>query len=323
MTWSPRVLLAVAACVTVVLPVSARADWPERTVKMIVTFPAGSANDAAARIIADALGKKMAQNGRRRGQARRGRDHRSRVLRLEPRRSCPSLYGCRIGQRCTIAHREAALRCGQGSGSARCHDRDRADARGWQRARGNHDPGTHEPAEIQSRQIRVGLGSNDSTICVCSVSETKCLGDELRQLSRRIPATGRSRRRPDTGSGDVVGSIVLSGAERQGSLPCGHQSDPRCSTARSSDRARAWLPGTRDQRAWQEFSAGKAMPDSLRARISADVAAVLREPEVRQKLEAGGHNVLGGTAEELNAGIAAQRAWVADISRLIDIRNAQ
>ena len=51
-------LLAVAACATVVLPVSARADWPERTVKMIVTFPAGSANDAAARIIADALGKK-------------------------------------------------------------------------------------------------------------------------------------------------------------------------------------------------------------------------------------------------------------------------
>ena len=56
--WSSRLLLAVAACATVVLPISARADWPERTVKMIVTFPAGSANDAAARIIADALGKR-------------------------------------------------------------------------------------------------------------------------------------------------------------------------------------------------------------------------------------------------------------------------
>ena len=39
-------------------PISARAEWPERPVKMIVTFPAGSANDAAARVFADALGKK-------------------------------------------------------------------------------------------------------------------------------------------------------------------------------------------------------------------------------------------------------------------------
>jgi hypothetical protein len=37
---------------------SASADWPERQVKLIVTFPPGSANDAAARIFADALGKK-------------------------------------------------------------------------------------------------------------------------------------------------------------------------------------------------------------------------------------------------------------------------
>jgi Uncharacterized protein conserved in bacteria len=37
---------------------SARADWPERQVKLIVTFPPGSASDAAARIFADALGKK-------------------------------------------------------------------------------------------------------------------------------------------------------------------------------------------------------------------------------------------------------------------------
>src|SRR3954452_13977534 len=51
-------LLAVAACATLVLPTPARASWPERTVKMIVTFPAGSANDSAARILADALGKK-------------------------------------------------------------------------------------------------------------------------------------------------------------------------------------------------------------------------------------------------------------------------
>ena len=65
------------------------------------------------------------------------------------------------------------------------------------------------------------------------------------------------------------------------------------------------------------------MPETPRTRVATDVAAVLREPEVRQKLEAGGHNVFGGTTEELSAGIAAQRAWVAGIAKLIDIRNAQ
>src|SRR5215207_9172058 len=35
-----------------------RAEWPERPVKLIVTFPPGSANDAAARIFADGLARK-------------------------------------------------------------------------------------------------------------------------------------------------------------------------------------------------------------------------------------------------------------------------
>src|SRR5215218_9253369 len=54
-----RSIAVLAACVTTVMaPMPARADWPERQVKLIVTFPPGSANDAAARIFADALGKK-------------------------------------------------------------------------------------------------------------------------------------------------------------------------------------------------------------------------------------------------------------------------
>ena len=47
-----------AFVMALVAPISASADWPERQVKLIVTFPPGSANDAAARIFADALGKK-------------------------------------------------------------------------------------------------------------------------------------------------------------------------------------------------------------------------------------------------------------------------
>ena len=54
-----RALAGLAAFVMALgAPMSASADWPERQVKLIVTFPPGSANDAAARIFADALGKK-------------------------------------------------------------------------------------------------------------------------------------------------------------------------------------------------------------------------------------------------------------------------
>jgi tripartite-type tricarboxylate transporter receptor subunit TctC len=68
---------------------------------------------------------------------------------------------------------------------------------------------------------------------------------------------------------------------------------------------------------------GKAISETLRNRIAMDVAAICQEPDVRRKLEAGGHNVLSGTTGELKAGIARQRRWVGEITALIDIRNAQ
>jgi len=68
---------------------------------------------------------------------------------------------------------------------------------------------------------------------------------------------------------------------------------------------------------------GKAISDALRNRIAIDVAAICQQPDVRRKLAAGGHNVLGGTTEELKAGIAKQRIWVSEITKSIDIRNAQ
>jgi tripartite-type tricarboxylate transporter receptor subunit TctC len=51
--------LAVFALVLIlVFPVAVHAGWPERPVKLIVTFPPGSANDAAARIFANWLSRK-------------------------------------------------------------------------------------------------------------------------------------------------------------------------------------------------------------------------------------------------------------------------
>jgi len=56
------ILLTLVFCgLTTILTNAAMAEWPERTVKIIVTFPPGSANDAAARIFADALSKRWAK----------------------------------------------------------------------------------------------------------------------------------------------------------------------------------------------------------------------------------------------------------------------
>src|ERR1044072_4616956 len=43
------------ACV----PVAARAEYPERTIRMIVPYPAGGSTDVAARIISDNIAKQL------------------------------------------------------------------------------------------------------------------------------------------------------------------------------------------------------------------------------------------------------------------------
>jgi hypothetical protein len=64
-------------------------------------------------------------------------------------------------------------------------------------------------------------------------------------------------------------------------------------------------------------------PEMLRDRIAADMAAISKQPAVRTKLEAGGHHVLSGTTDELQSGIEMQRHWVAEVTKLIDIRDAR
>ena len=65
------------------------------------------------------------------------------------------------------------------------------------------------------------------------------------------------------------------------------------------------------------------MPEAVRNRIAADVAAICRDTDIRRKLEVGGHNVLSGTTEELKSGIEKQRSAVSELAKIIDIRNPQ
>ena len=64
------------------------------------------------------------------------------------------------------------------------------------------------------------------------------------------------------------------------------------------------------------------MPPALRDRISADVRAVARDPSVRSRIEAGGQHVLGSTPNEFSTAIERQRSRIQQIGRIVDLRNA-
>lgn len=315
-------LLAVAACATVVLPVSARADWPERTVKMIVTFPAGSANDAAARIIANALGKKW-----------------QKTVVVEDKPGAEGTIG--VASFVSSQDDHALLYTVAGSITVA--------------------PLIIEKLPYNVEKDLLPIAATTAIVLTLAVTNdlaVTTIPDLMTQLKFNpgkyawtsgptlpryvfaaflkrnglqmnfVSYRDASQPQADLGEGRIQ-ALVTSWAASSAPVQTGKA---RYLAVINPTRAAALpdLPTVREL-GYPELEinglagifGSKAMPDSLRARVSADVAAVLREPEVRQKLEAGGHNVLDGTTEELSAGIAAQRAWVAGIAKLIDIRNAQ
>jgi tripartite-type tricarboxylate transporter receptor subunit TctC len=71
------------------------------------------------------------------------------------------------------------------------------------------------------------------------------------------------------------------------------------------------------------FFGWRGMPTKLRDRISADIAEVLSDPEVRARIEASGQHVLGGTPEEFGAAIEHQRGRIAEIAALVDLKDVK
>lgn len=69
------------------------------------------------------------------------------------------------------------------------------------------------------------------------------------------------------------------------------------------------------------FFGWRGMPTKLRDSISADIAEVLKDPEIRARIEATGQLVLGGTSEEFAAAIEHQRTRITEIAALIDFKS--
>ena len=320
-----RMLAAItlSACIAVLAPTAvARAEWPERAVKLIVTFPPGSANDAAARIFADALGKKWGK-----------------PVVVESRPGAEGTIG--VGSFVSSPDDHALLYTVAGSITVAplLVDKLPNDA--------NQDlmpiaattsivltlAVSNELAARSIPELIAVLRSNPGKYAWTSgptlpryvfAAFLKRNGLQMNFVSYR----DASQPQADLGEGRIqalLTSLTASSAPVQSGKarflavvnPTRAATLPDLKTARELGYPELEIEGLAG------IFGGKAMPQTLRKRIAADVTAICAEADIRRKLEAGGHNVLSGSTEELKAGIEKQRAWVTEVTKIIDIRNAQ
>jgi len=314
-------IVALACSAAFAFPMAARAEWPERPVKLMVTFPPGSAN-AAARIFADALGKKWGK-----------------PVVVEDKPGAEGTIG--VGSFVSSQDDHTLLYTVGGSVTVAPLLIDKL----------SYDVERDlQPIAATTAIVLTLAVSND--LSVRSIPE---LIDVLRSnpgkyawtsgptLPRYVFAAflkrnglqmnfvsyrDASQPQADLGEGRIqvlVTSLTASSSPVQSGKarflavlnPTRAAVLPDLPTARELGHPELEIDGMAG------IFGGKAISAALRNWIAIDVAAICQQPDVRRKLEAGGHKVLGGTTEELKAGIAKQRIWVSEITKLIDIRNAQ
>ena len=320
-----RMLAAItlSACIAVLAPTAvARAEWPERAVKVIVTFPPGSANDAAARIFADALGKKWGK-----------------PVVVESRPGAEGTIG--VGSFVSSPDDHALLYTVAGSITVAplLVDKLPNDA--------NQDlmPIAATTSIVLTLAVsnELAVRSIPELIAVLRANPGKYAWTSGPTLPRYVFAAflkrnglqmnfvsyrDASQPQADLGEGRIqalLTSLTASSAPVQSGKarflavvnPTRAATLPDLKTARELGYPELEIEGLAG------IFGGKAIPQTLRNRIAADVTAICAEADIRRKLEAGGHNVLSGSTEELKAGIEKQRAWVTEVTKIIDIRNAQ
>jgi tripartite-type tricarboxylate transporter receptor subunit TctC len=303
-------------------PVAAHAGWPERPVKLIVTFPPGSANDAAARIFANGLSKKWGK-----------------PVVVEDR---PGAEGT-IGVGAFVASQDDHTLLYTVAGSVTVapllidhltYDVDRdlvpiaattaivltlavTDDLPIRSIRDLMDvvrsnPGKYAWASGPSlpRYVFAAfLKRNDLVMNFVSYRDASQPQADLGEGRIQVLVTSLTASSSPVQSGKAHFLAVINPTRAAGL--------PELQTARELGHPELEIDGLAG------IFGGTIMSTELRNRIAADVAAVCQEPEARRKLEAAGHNVLGGTTGELKAGIAKQRAWLNEVTRIIDVKNAQ
>ncbi|SDJ34661.1 MULTISPECIES: Bug family tripartite tricarboxylate transporter substrate binding protein [Bradyrhizobium] len=315
-------LAALAICAAITAwPIAARAEWPERPAKLIVTFPPGSANDAAARIFADALGKRWGK-----------------PVVVENKTGAEGTIG--VGSFVSNQDDHTLLYTVAGSITVApllidnlSYDVDR-----------DLVPIAATTSIVLTLAVNneLSIQSIPELIAVLRSSPGKYAWASGPTLPRYVFAAflkrndlqmnfvsyrDASQPQADLGEGRIQvlltsltasSSPVQTGKARFLAVvnPSRAAALPDIKTARELGHPELEIDGLGG------IFVGRAMSEALRNRIAADVAAICRDPDVSRKLEAAGHNVLSGTTEELRAGIEKQRAWLGEVTKIIDIRNA-
>jgi len=321
----PRMRFVAVLCVSAAVfafPMAARAEWPERPIKLIVTFPPGSANDAAARIFADALGKKWGK-----------------PVVVEDKPGAEGTIGVGAFVAAQDDHTLLYTVAGSVTVAPLLIDKLPYDVeRDLQPIAAttaivltlavSNDLPVRSIAELidvlRSNPGKYAWTSGPTLPRYVFAAFLKRNGLQMNFVSYR----DASQPQADLGEGRIkvlVTSLTASSSPVQTGKarflavinPTRAAAMPDLATARELGHPELEIDGM------SGIFGGRTISDALRNRIAMDVAAICEDPEVRGKLQAGGHNVLSGTTEELKAGIARQRAWVGEITEIIDIRNAQ
>jgi tripartite-type tricarboxylate transporter receptor subunit TctC len=318
----PALGIALSASILFALPQHAHSQWPERTVKLVVTFPPGSANDAAARIFADSLSRRWRK---------------------------PVIIENRVGAEGTIG--AAAFVSAQDDHSLLYTVSGTVSVAPLLVDKLSYDSDRDLIPVATTTGIVLTLAVN-SSLPIASIDdllrELKSHSGEYAWASgpgllrhtfasflkrhelRMNYATYRDAAQPqaDLGEGRIqllLTSLTASSAPVHAGKarflavvnPVRHVLLPDLPTVRELGYGELEVDGLAG------LFSSPTMDTALRQRIASDIAAVAREDDVRRKLEAGGHIVLGGDAEQLATTIARQRKSLAELTKMIDIRNPQ
>jgi tripartite-type tricarboxylate transporter receptor subunit TctC len=296
-------------------------DWPTRTVKIIVPFSSGSANDVSARVYADGLAKRWGK-----------------PIVVENKPGADAIVG---GAAFANARDDHTLLYGTASMIT-------------------VSPLLQEVLPYDPSRDMVPISSTASSIFVIAVHNQLPVRSlqELAQLARSkpgelswssgpslphfvfaammtrnalrqvyIPYRDTMSQQVDFGEGRVqilshslqtVRGPVAAGKARILAVtsPRREPGLPEIPTVAEAGFPDMEIEGLSGLFGWRD------MPPTLRDRIATDVRAVAGDALVRSLIEADGQHVLGSTSSEFSAAIERQRSRIRQIGRIVDLRNA-
>ena len=309
----PMLLLGMAG------PVLADESWPKRPVRLIVPFPAGSANDAAARVFADGLSKRwdkpVVVDNKPGGDASIGTgvfagardDHTllygtSSVITVNPlvQDTLPydpakDLVPISAGASAILVVAAHASLSAKSLGELVALAKEKPHSLNW--ASGPSLPFYAFSAFVKRRQL------------------------DMVHVPYRDAATPQA----DLGSGRIqilaqslqgVSAPVSAGTAKIISVMSGQRVDAIAAvpTAAEAGFPELELEGLSGVFGWRD------MPTPLRDKIASDMIAVTNEAALRARLQASGQRVIGSTPAQFEEAIERQRTRVNEIAKLIDLK---